>query len=193
MGVFERKDPVGGLIPTGGSILGEDNEEIAEGVVDQIESDIGDDLAVLAVVLNESVQKSLGIERVAQPKSDQVNGEFSSRESDHVPGEIQFGPQMLVGEVLDARPHGGLLSIPEISGIPVEGSRKSSAAVASDFDPLFVVMVIVSRNNEFARDGKWIVQTLKIVSSPKANKGSVLEEEIDAQALLSGHQRAIGI
>ena len=89
MCVFDGNDPIHGLLGYGGILLGVDHEEIAQRVVDQIETHIGGDLVSLTVVLNKGIQKSLGVESISEAETQQMGQERPPRQSDIIARKVE--------------------------------------------------------------------------------------------------------
>ena len=89
MSVLDGNDPIRGLLGDGGILLGVDYEKIAQRVVDQVETHIGGDLVSLTMVLNKGIQKSLGIESISEPETQQMGQERPPRQSDIIARKVE--------------------------------------------------------------------------------------------------------
>ena len=94
---FEDHGALQHLATVGVSEIVVDEEEIAERVVDDVESDIRAHLAGVRIVLKERIQKGVGSERVKEAGSHQVRRKVPVREIHLVAPVISFHLQVKVG------------------------------------------------------------------------------------------------
>jgi len=185
MCVLDGDDPIRALLSDGGILLGVYDKEIAQRVVDQIETHIGGDLLSLTIVLNKGIEKSSGIESISEPETKKIDLERSPEQSDIIASKVEFGAEMTTGPKLSPHLKAPLFAIPKVPVIEPQASRENTTAVGVKLEPVFVIVVITERNPDTGSNVEVLIQPLKEIAPSQAQKGTVLEKEVHAKAVFA--------
>ena len=96
VGVFESKAPVR-LVLSGVPLLVVNNIDIAQGVVNEAEPNIGVKMICIAIVLNKRIQEHPWIEGVIHPEAQQISGKTTFRQFHIISRVINVGGKSVIG------------------------------------------------------------------------------------------------
>ncbi len=143
---LEEDSPIQNLAGQRVAPLVEDKVDVAERMVDQVESDVRAELVSLGVVLQESVQERAARERVEDLQSNQRRDKVSGGHRDIVSAECRLELPVVVRLEGDIPADGPSGPVPEIAPVVADPAAEFAAAIGVVGNRVIAELVVVERN-----------------------------------------------